>query len=60
MQCPFCKSVQTKCIDSRPVFSIRKRRYICLDCKERFNTIEKWKPDAKKTAPVIAGKGIDI
>ncbi len=43
MQCPFCRAVDTKVIDSRAVgndgSSIRRRRE-CINCSERFTTYE--------------------
>src|SRR5688500_977121 len=42
MLCPFCRSGETKVIDSRASedFVIRRRRE-CLDCGRRFTTYEK-------------------
>lgn len=40
MKCPYCKSMQTKIIDSRMAGDRRRRRYECYDCKERFSTYE--------------------
>lgn len=43
MQCPFCREIDTKVIDSRAVGSdgqqIRRRRE-CISCAERFTTYE--------------------
>lgn len=42
MHCPFCKSEETKVIDSRLAsegYQVRRRRE-CLDCNERFTTYE--------------------
>lgn len=42
MQCPFCRAVDTKVIDSRLVGEgdqVRRRRE-CVDCLERFTTYE--------------------
>ncbi len=42
MKCPFCLSMNSKVIDSRPVEennSIRRRRE-CLECNARFTTYE--------------------
>ncbi len=42
MHCPFCKSEETKVIDSRLAsegYQVRRRRE-CLDCNERFTTFE--------------------
>lgn len=43
MQCPFCREIDTKVIDSRAVGSdgqqIRRRRE-CISCSERFTTYE--------------------
>lgn len=41
MKCPYCKSEQSYCIDSRQLFSIRRRRYKCASCGERYNTEER-------------------
>ena len=43
MRCPKCGSYNGKVVDSRPLFSdtVRRRRYKCLDCDYRWNTIEK-------------------
>jgi len=43
MKCPFCKSEDTRVIDSRASedgFSIRRRR-LCESCSKRFTTYEK-------------------
>ena len=43
MRCPFCKSDDSKVMDSRAhsnVFSIKRRRE-CEDCQKRFTTYEK-------------------
>ena len=42
MHCPFCKSEETKVIDSRLAsegYQVRRRRE-CLNCNERFTTFE--------------------
>jgi len=42
MYCPFCKSVDTRVVDSRLVADgeqVRRRRE-CTDCRERFTTYE--------------------
>lgn len=42
MKCPYCKSENSKVVDSRPaegVDAIRRRRE-CLNCSERFTTYE--------------------
>ncbi len=42
MHCPFCKSEETKVIDSRLAsegYQVRRRRE-CLSCNERFTTFE--------------------
>jgi len=42
MHCPFCRSEETKVIDSRLAsegYQVRRRRE-CLDCNERFTTLE--------------------
>ncbi len=42
MRCPYCKSENSKVIDSRPTddnYAIRRRRE-CLSCKKRFTTYE--------------------
>ena len=40
MQCPKCKSYESKVIDSRPSDNGIRRRRECLDCGERFSTWE--------------------
>lgn len=43
LKCPFCGSVETKVLDSRPTedsTSIRRRRE-CISCLKRFTTYEK-------------------
>lgn len=52
MMCPFCKTLNTKVIDSRrnEDFSIRRRRE-CLECKKRFTTYEKI-----ETSPILVVK----
>lgn len=40
MICPYCKSINTKCLDSRPRNKYRMRRYKCTDCARRFSTHE--------------------
>lgn len=43
MRCPFCKSENTKVVDSRDYIegNATKRRRECLSCKKRFTTYEK-------------------
>ena len=53
MKCPFCSSLNTRVIDSRPAddnSSIRRRR-LCDECEKRFTTYEKI-----ETIPVIVIK----
>ena len=53
MKCPFCRSENTRVIDSRPAddnSSIRRRR-LCDDCNKRFTTYEK-----VETIPLIVIK----
>lgn len=52
MMCPFCKTLDTKVIDSRrnEDYSIRRRRE-CLKCKKRFTTYEKI-----ETSPILVVK----
>lgn len=40
MLCPKCRSVQLRCVDSRPVKDTVKRRRHCLKCGYRFSTVE--------------------
>ena len=57
MKCPFCSSVDTRVIDSRPAddnSSIRRRR-LCDDCGKRFTTYEK-----VETIPLIIIKKDNI
>jgi len=42
MHCPFCRTSETKVIDSRLVadgYQVRRRRQ-CIECQERFTTFE--------------------
>ncbi|MFA5528001.1 MAG: transcriptional regulator NrdR, partial [Peptostreptococcales bacterium] len=44
MKCPYCDTIDTKVIDSRPTeegHAIRRRRE-CDQCKKRFTTYEKF------------------
>lgn len=48
MKCPFCGSLDTKVVDSRPVdkdSSIRRRRE-CESCDKRFTTYEKYEDNS--------------
>ena len=45
MLCLKCNSSIIKCIDSRSVNGMTRRRYECLKCRERFSTIEIHKED---------------
>lgn len=40
MDCPYCNSTQTKCLDSRQQPLYRRRRYECFNCNQRFTTHE--------------------
>lgn len=42
MQCPYCRSYQTYCNDSRNNAdgNFRRRRYVCKDCGMKFLTYE--------------------
>lgn len=40
MQCINCKSMNTRAINSREARGVRRRRYKCLECGERFSTLE--------------------
>ncbi len=53
MKCPFCSSVDTKVIDSRPTddFSRIRRRRECIQCGKRFTTYE-----TVETFPVVVIK----
>lgn len=46
MQCINCKSTNTTVINSREAGAARRRRYKCLDCGERFNTLEGYETEA--------------
>ena len=35
-----CKHMNSKCLDSRPYYEYRRRRYECLDCGKRYSTVE--------------------
>jgi transcriptional repressor NrdR len=43
MKCPYCSSLESKVIDSRPTEDghVIRRRRECIDCKQRFTTYEK-------------------
>lgn len=41
MTCPKCYTENTSCIDSRQQGFVRRRRYKCLECGERFTTQER-------------------
>ncbi|MDN5352958.1 MAG: transcriptional repressor NrdR [Clostridiales bacterium] len=43
MKCPYCSSLESKVIDSRPTDDghVIRRRRECMDCKQRFTTYEK-------------------
>lgn len=48
MKCPFCKFLDTKVIDTRPIdnnLSIRRRRE-CLGCHRRFTTYEHYEDNS--------------
>ena len=53
MKCPFCSSLNTRVIDSRPAEdnSCIRRRRLCDECGKRFTTYEKI-----ETIPVIVIK----
>lgn len=50
MICPFCRSDNTLCKDSRPSGLGRRRRYACGNCGKRFSTMELaiWPPVKEK------------
>ena len=41
MLCPYCKSNDTKVIDSRESEDVTRRRRECLKCKKRYTTYER-------------------
>lgn len=41
MLCPYCKSNDTKVIDSRESDDVTRRRRECLKCKKRYTTYER-------------------
>jgi transcriptional repressor NrdR len=43
MKCPFCSSLESKVIDSRPTDDghVIRRRRECINCRQRFTTYEK-------------------
>src|SRR6185295_17292957 len=41
MNCPFCGQADTKVTDSRPDSDGIRRRRECLDCNQRFTTVER-------------------
>lgn len=48
MKCPYCEFPDTKVIDSRPTDddeAVRRRR-VCLKCKKRFTTYERYEDQA--------------
>lgn len=48
MKCPFCKSLDTKVVDTRPAENDRsvRRRRECLDCHRRFTTYERYETNS--------------
>ena len=57
MKCPYCRSKQTICKDSRETINfLRNRRYECLACNRRFSTTEV--PVDKERRTVEAEKAI--
>lgn len=51
MKCPICASENTKCYDSRPHGTRRKRRYRCLNCHCTFTTTEVYALDYPRGRP---------
>lgn len=46
MICPYCHSANSKCTNSRPTPSGRRRRhYTCKDCKRTFVSVECYASD---------------
>lgn len=43
MLCPHCGLDQSKCINSRQVEKVRVRKYQCLQCGCRYDTVETYK-----------------
>ena len=41
MQCPYCKSNDTKVLDSRESEDVTRRRRECVKCNKRFTTYER-------------------
>lgn len=54
MNCPFCKNLDTKVIDSRPIERAIRRRRECEECGKRFTTYERL-----ETVPVMVVKKDD-
>ena len=52
MICPWCKSDNLMCKDSRPTKLGRRRRYLCGNCGRRFSTLELpvWPPEPQPSA----------
>lgn len=44
MNCPFCNSRKTHIVDSRHRDSDIRRRRECLECEQRFTTVETYQP----------------
>ena len=41
MRCPYCKTEQSYCVDSRQYNAVRFRRYRCKVCNRDYRTEEK-------------------
>jgi transcriptional regulator NrdR family protein len=40
MECPHCRSTNSRCTNSRPTDHFIRRRRECYDCGERWSTVE--------------------
>ena len=52
MKCRKCGSSNVRIVNSRPVYdeTQRRRRYLCLECNQRFWTMERY--ESKDVAPI--------
>lgn len=52
MDCPKCNSANVNIINSRQCCEYRRRRYKCLDCDNRFSTVEVVVPTLQRVESV--------
>ena len=54
MTCPSCGSENSSCYDTRQMGSVRRRRYKCLSCGNRFATRESCDGDASSKKSICS------